>query len=130
VLTYPLPFVGLRDGVLDAWQVPARDRTDKLVNIVSIALLGAVTIVALLVQNLALVLSVGGGTFSTLVAAVFPAIMFRAAVKNHSKSSSGSIDDQIQKRNKFDARLALLLMGISTAIGVTGVGFALSNALH
>jgi amino acid permease len=85
VFTYPLPFVGFRDGVLDVLQV--KDRTDETLNIVSIVLLLAVTTAAANVTDLALVLSVGGGTFSTAVASVFPALMFQAAVKESSNPS-------------------------------------------
>jgi len=117
VFTYPLPFVGFRDGVLDVLQV--EDRTDTLVTFVSVGLLLAVTIAAATITDLALVLSVGGGTFSTAVASVFPALMFRAAVK-----------DSTNPRDGLDATLALVFMLVSIAIGVTGVSIAIGNAMH
>ena len=117
VFTYPLPFVGFRDGVLDVLRV--QDRTNETLNLVSIALLLAVTIAAANVTDLAFVLSVGGGTFSTAVASIFPALMFRAAVK-------GSTNP----RDELAATLAFVFMWISIFIGATGVSIAIQNAMH
>jgi amino acid permease len=125
VLTYPLPFVGLRDGFLDAFQVPESDRTDQFQNTLTIGLLATVTAVALVVKDLALVLSVGGGTFSTLVASVFPVLMFRAAVEQR----ADGLDEVDRKREEAEANTALLLMSISVTIGVIGVSFALKNTI-
>jgi amino acid permease len=114
VFTYPLAFVGFRDGVMDVLRV--QDRSDDLVTAVSVVLLLLVTVAAANVTDLALVLSVGGGTFSTAVASIFPAIMFRATIKD------GESD-------KVDATVALVFMWISIAIGVTGVSIAVQNAM-
>jgi amino acid permease len=125
VLTYPLPFVGLRDGFLDAFQVPESDRADQFLNKLTIGLLATVTSVALVVKDLALVLSVGGGTFSTLVASVFPVLMYRAAVAQR----ADGLNEVDRKREEADANIALLLVSISLTIGVIGVSFALKNAV-
>ena len=116
VFAYPLAFVGFRDGVLEVLRV--QDRSNEIVTAASVPLLLLVTVAAANVTDLALVLSVGGGTFSTAVASIFPAIMFRATVKRkHGKS------------DKVDATLALVFMWISIAIGVTGVSIAIQNAM-
>lgn len=114
ILTYPLPFVGFRDVALDILEVPVDGRTDELVSVVSVVLLTVVTLCAFAVQDLALVLSVGGGTFSTAVSFVFPALMYQASLKDHDTSN--------------DATLALGLMCVSVTIGVAGVYLALENA--
>jgi hypothetical protein len=118
VATFPLPFVGLRDGVLDVTQVPAADRTGTHTTLLSMGLLAAITATAASVEDLSLVLSVGGGTISTAVASVFPTIMFQAAVAKY------DIDNQYQ----LDAKLAGCLMWISVAVGATGVTLALQHA--
>jgi amino acid permease len=118
VATFPLPFVGLRDGVMDVMQVPATDRTGIQSTFLSIGLLAAITATAASVQDLSLVLSVGGGTISTAVASVFPTIMFQAAVAKY------DVDNQYQ----LDAKLAGCLMWISVAVGATGVTLALQHA--
>lgn len=116
VFTYPLVFLGFRDGVLDVMKV--QERGDNLVTIVSVALLAAVTLAAANVTDLAIVLSVGGGTFSTAVASVFPALMFRATVKDSTESS-----------DELDATLALVLMWICIGLGLAGVSIAIQNAI-
>jgi amino acid permease len=118
VATFPLPFVGLRDGVLDAMQVPAADRTGVQSALLSMGLLAAITATAASVEDLSLVLSVGGGTISTAVASVLPTIMFQAAVAKY------DVDNQYQ----LDAKLAGCLMWVSVAVGATGVTLALQHA--
>lgn len=120
VFTYPLAFVGFRDGVLDVLQI--QERTEQVVTVVSIGLLLTVTIVAANVTDLALVLSIGGGTFSTAVASVFPALMFRATVKKDSSSDDSS--------EELDATVALICMWLCIGIGATGVTIAIQNAIH
>ena len=117
VFTYPLPFVGFRDGILDVLQV--EDRSEGLVTLMSVGLLLAVTVAAASITDLALVLSVGGGTFSTAVTSVFPALMFRAAVK-----------DSTNPRDELDSMLALVFMFISSALGAIGVSIAIRDAIH
>ena len=109
--TYPLPFVGLRDGCLDLLDVSDRDQVHA---VTTVALLSIITMGALLVSDLGLVLSVGGGTFSTAVSAVFPVCMFLAM-----DSDNKSIVEQIA------AGLGMLF---SVSIGVAGVSIALGKA--
>jgi hypothetical protein len=97
-----------------------------ITNAVSVALLAGITSVAASVDNLGLILSVGGGTFSTAVAAVFPTLMFRAAVRQ--RRESASLTPQEEQTEREQAKLALVLMAISTTIGLTGVGIALNHA--
>lgn len=118
IFSFPLPFVGFRDGMLDALKVPVEDRTDNTLKTLSLGLLTAVTLAACLIQDLALVLSVGGGTLSTIVASVFPALMFRAAVESSNDA-----------RRELDTNLALGLMLSSVAIGATGVVLAVEKAI-
>lgn len=108
VLTYPLPFVGLRDGVLDAMNVAAEKRSDFTINSVTVLLLAAVTVAALLLQDLSLVLAVGGGTFSTAVSSIFPTLMFLSLPKKEQPS-------------KIESIFAAGLMSFSTLIGILGV---------
>jgi hypothetical protein len=154
LLTYPLPFVGLRDGCLDllrtfsAWNrsralvqpVPtdeydadARDgneravqrhqiegSSDNLETIVTIGLLFFVTVAATVVRDLSIVISVGGGTFSTVVASVFPTLMLTSLHKKQEVAQDGN--------RKMAVTIAWIGMLISVSIGMTGVYLALSNA--
>jgi amino acid permease len=107
VLTFPLPFVGLRDGVLDALNISGDRRSDMTITSATVLLLTAVTVAALLIQDLSLVLAVGGGTFSTAVSSVFPTLMFLSLKK--------------EKSSLIESIFAAGLMTFSTLIGVLGV---------
>lgn len=138
VVTFPLPFVGLRDGVLDALKVPADERSDNVnVSALSVALLATITCMAASVHDLSLLLSVGGGTISTAVSSVFPTMMYRAAVakqqqQQQTKTKQGDTNTASTTSKKinrllFDTKLATGLMGVCVATGATGVTLALQN---
>lgn len=75
--SYPLIFVGCRDGLLDLFNVKADQRSDaSFLNKVTLALLGVVTVMASQLTDLGLVASVGGATFGTALVFVYPIIMF------------------------------------------------------
>jgi amino acid permease len=112
VLTFPLPFVGLRDGVLDAMNVSGERRNDMTITSATVLLLTTVTIAALLIQDLSLVLAVGGGTFSTAVSSVFPTLMFLSLKK--------------EKSPMMESIFAAGLMMFSALIGVVGVLISLN----
>jgi amino acid permease len=120
IFSFPLPFVGFRDGMLDVLKVPVGNRTENTLKTLSLGLLATVTLAASSIQDLALVLSVGGGTLSTIVASVFPALMFRAAVEESSNDA---------RREPVDANLALGLMLVSVIIGAVGVFLAVEKAI-
>jgi Transmembrane amino acid transporter protein len=141
LLTFPLPFVGLRDGLFDAMNVPDADRTDTTVVSVTVALLLMITVLALLIQDLSLVLAVGGATFSTAVSSVFPTLMLRSmtVIKNpqtppppNDTATSSSLDHaRVQPNfptNSFEPNLALALMIFNIAIGLAGLTISLSRA--
>jgi amino acid permease len=82
VFSYPLAFVGVREGVFDLMNVPVAKRTDASVNRMTMSLLAAVTASALVVKDLSLVLALGGAVLGNALIFVFPSMMFRAAFKN------------------------------------------------
>jgi hypothetical protein len=147
LLTYPLPFVGLRDGIMDLFQLNnnkplatavsstkdednddsrTNDTIDNLTQVpiidnrvVSILILTVITIAASMIQDLQFVLAIGGATFSTAVACVFPTLMFRSMIlqQNDQKDTTESI-------------FALCLMGVSIALGAAGITIAINNAFN
>lgn len=72
--SYPLAFVGVRDGVLDMFKV--KNRSDSMLNTLTVALLTAVTIMAFFVKNIRDVLALGGATWGNAVIYLFPTYMF------------------------------------------------------
>ena len=70
-------------------------RTNKLLNLTTGGLLGAITLAALNLSDLSFVLSFGGATLGNAIIFVFPALMFRAAVKK-----AGRKDLEVSERSE------------------------------
>jgi len=142
ILTFPLPFVGLRDGVMDMLQMPVPKSSSEIseddgfrMASVSVGLLLALTAAATNLHDLSLVLSVGGGTFSTAVAAVFPTLMFRSLGSSSSKTTTPEVETTGESANPFsswlsEANFALAGMVASVGIGLSGAGMAIEKVLH
>lgn len=130
VFTYPLPFVGFRDGVLDTLRVPQERRSGSFLTGISIGLLAFVTVGAWLIHDLSLVLSVGGGTFSTAVTAVFPALMYKAIAENDAKLAPSVDGKEGSGLSGANATLVIteVLMWLCVGIGGYGVFLALQKA--
>jgi amino acid permease len=66
VFSYPLAFQGCRDGVIDLIQLvqPKIQRTPTTLNIMTVALLTLLTILAASLKDVSFVLALGGGTYS------------------------------------------------------------------
>lgn len=83
--SYPLIFVGARDGILDLFRIKSRD--DKLLNQITFGLLGVITLVASQLTDLGLVASVGGATFGTALVFIYPTVMFLKQQKQRTKET-------------------------------------------
>lgn len=66
--------MGVRDGVLEIFKV--KNRSDSTLNMLTVALLAVVTVLAFYVKNLGTVLALGGATWGNYVVYLFPTIMF------------------------------------------------------
>lgn len=113
LFTYPIAFIGFRDGVLDIMQVPLEKQTDTNINIITLVLLTVVTILAVFVRDLGFVNAVGGGTLATAIVFVFPALMFQAAIKNQGTRAT--------KSQHMELHFAYVLMVIGILMGAVGV---------
>lgn len=79
IFSYPLNFVGLREGVLNLFKL---DGTKAPVHIITtIVLLCLMNGVALVLKNLGLVVAVGGAALGTSLVYTFPALMFIQATR-------------------------------------------------
>jgi amino acid permease len=83
--SYPLIFVGARDGLLDLFRV--KNRNDKLLNQITFGLLGIITLAASRLTDLGLVASVGGATFGTALVFIYPTVMFLKQQKQRTKET-------------------------------------------
>lgn len=103
VFSYPLAFAGCRDGVIDLMKVPIDKRSNSLLNKLTVAILSTVTGLALVLKDVSFVLSFGGATLGNALIYVYPALMFRGAVKK--------MGDKASKGLKSEVKLALANAG-------------------
>jgi hypothetical protein len=67
-MAYPIVFFGVRDSVMDIFEVPIADQTpeNRMHTYLTMILLGTLTVTAMFVTDLGLINAVGGGTFECL----------------------------------------------------------------
>ena len=87
IASYPLIFVGLRDGLFDLFKVSQDKRTNNLQNKLTVGVLGIVTLMASRLTDLGLVAAVGGATFGTALVFVYPVIMFLKQQKKRTRET-------------------------------------------
>jgi len=119
LFSYPLVFSGCRDGVLDIANVPAEKRTNGLLNKVTVAILAGVTGSALVLKDLSFVLSFGGATLGNALIYVYPALMFRKAVKD--------MGEKATKGLKREVNFAMGTAGLGIAMGIVGAKMAIKS---
>jgi amino acid permease len=115
VFSYPLAFVGARDGVTNLLKL---NSTTKTQNILTVALLSAVTVAALIIPDVSFVLSFAGATLGNALIYIFPAFMFRGAIKLKADATKG------QKR---EVKLAIGSALLGTVMGLLGAKMAIAS---
>ena len=78
VFSYPLAFVGARDGFSDLLKLK---KTPKTQNVLTLSILSAITFLALNIPDVSFVLALGGATLGNALIYIFPALMFRGAIQ-------------------------------------------------
>ena len=122
VFSYPLAFAGLRDGFMDMAGVSKEKKADPaFLNKVTTGLLGGVTGLALVVKDLGFVLAFGGATLGNALIYVFPALMFRKAVKD--------MGDKASKGLRREVWLAMLSGCLGIVMGGIGATMAVKSIL-
>jgi amino acid permease len=129
ICTYPVVFIGFRDGVLDLLQVPDEKQTSNNLNLVSFVLLTVVTLIAMVVEDLGLINAVGGGTLATAIVFVFPTLMYRQAVLRKPFDEEMEEPDGPSDDEKREVKIALALMWAGIVMGVIGVWIAIAQDL-
>lgn len=116
VFSYPLVFVGARDGWLDLLKVPMEKRTGSLLTKTTLAILTGVTLVASQLKELAFIMSLAGATLGNALIYVYPALMFRSAVKN--------MGDKATKGLKREVPFAMCSAALGVVMGSIGAKMA------
>jgi amino acid permease len=115
VFSYPLLFVGARDGLLDLAGVSESKRSNTLLNSLTVGLLAGITALAMKVTDLTFVASMSGALLGTSLIFIYPTMMFRSAVKN-SGSMTGS--------QKLERSLCSFIATLGVAIAAVGAKMA------
>lgn len=110
--TYPLPFIGVRDAIIDLLMVPEAKQTSQNLNVLSFILLSIFTCLAMHFTDLGLLNAVGGGALGSAVVFILPALMFRGAIKH--------LGTEATLHQRREATFAMGLMWIGTAVGFVG----------
>jgi len=118
IFTYPLVFVGCRDGFLSLMKVPEEKQTDSMLNRLTIGLLAVVTFGACTLKDLSFLMSFSGATLGNSLIYVFPAIMFRKVVKDMGTNASAALN----KETYF----ATFSMFLGIGMGIIGTKMALT----
>lgn len=117
VFSYPLVFVGTRDGLLDLANISMDKRSNSLVNNVTLATLAVITFLAFVVNDVSFVLSFAGATLGNALIYVFPALMFRNMVAMLGDDATGA-----QKTEAvftiFTALLGIAMGGIGAFMSI------------
>lgn len=100
-------------------KVPKEERTDAKLNNMTLIILGVVTAVALKVKDLSFIMSFGGATLGNALIYVYPALMFRSAVKN--------LGDEATKAQKMEVYLSLAFAVLGIGMGCIGAKMALGK---
>jgi amino acid permease len=120
VFSYPLAFQGCRDGVLDLIQVKEKARTPGFVNTLTAGMLSAITVAALLIPDVSFVLAFAGATLGSCLIYIYPALMFRGAIKKQKNPT---------KLQKFEVKVALSSALLGLGMGTLGAIKAVQSIL-
>lgn len=118
VFSYPLIFAGARDGWLDLLKVPMEKRSDSILNKTTLAILAGVTLAASQLTELAFIMSLAGATLGNALIYVYPALMFRSAVK--------TMGDKATKGLKREVPFAMFSALLGVGMGCIGAKMAFS----
>lgn len=113
VFSYPLAFVGLRDGVTDLLKLKLSSNGQ---NVLTVALLSLVTFAALVIPDVSFVLAFGGATLGNALIYIFPFFMFRSAIKNKSDATKGQKREVVFAAGSALLGLCMGLLGAKMAI--------------
>jgi hypothetical protein len=115
-VSYPLAFVGCRDGFLDLVQVPVENRSASTLNTVTIVLLSILTALAASLTDVSFVLAFGGATLGNALTYLYPALMYRSVVKQQDRQGEGG-----------QVAVAMTSAVLGVVMGVIGAKMALQT---
>ena len=126
IFSYPLNFVGLRDGVLNMLGLSDKAEKPSVHVSTTLLLLCAMNGLSLKLKNLGLVVAVGGAALGTSLVYTFPAMMFIQATRQlQTKLKAAGGELPTARRVEMYANYLLVLVGLS--LGGLGVTMSLKS---
>jgi amino acid permease len=125
LLTYPLAFIGFRDGVLDIFNLCPASISPTSLNCLTLTLLTFITLIACFVTDLGVINAITGGMLATAIVFVFPALMYRQVVKTTTIEMSHKKEGRWISQ-ETEVRVALVLMVIGVSLGLIGTWEAIA----
>lgn len=118
LFSYPLAFVGVREGLLDLIQVPQSKRSNRLLNAVTVVLLSIITSMAYILKDLQKLLAFNGASWGNAVIYLFPTYMFVSCVKT-----------KLPKREELQAEVPWVIATgiIGLCMGIVGTSLAIRS---
>lgn len=116
--SYPLVFTGARDGILDLFKI--QNPSNTFLNTLTVTMLAAITGLACVIPDVTFVLSFVGATLGNALIYVFPALMFRGAVRNME-------DKQRRDKLKPEVKWAMGSAFFGIVMGILGAKMALKT---
>jgi amino acid permease len=118
VFSYPLAFTGARDGVLDLFKI--KQRSNGFLNALTAGMLSAITAAALVIPDVSFVLAFAGATLGNCLIYIFPALMFRGAIRKQENPT---------KLQKIEVKVALTSAVLGLGMGALGAFKAVQKIL-
>jgi amino acid permease len=118
VFSYPLAFTGAREGVLDLFNI--KNSSTGFQNTLTAGMLSCITVAALLIPDVSFVLAFAGATLGNALIYIYPALMFRGAVKKQKNPT---------KLQKFEVKVALTSAVLGLGMGTMGAIKAVQSIL-
>jgi amino acid permease len=117
IFTYPLAFMGLREGIFDVTGVSTTERqSNRKQTTITILLLVAVTALASVIQDLSFVLAFAGATLGNAITYVYPALMYQAVIRKQKRYNEST-----------GVKLAMITAVAGILMGVIGANMALTS---
>jgi low temperature requirement protein LtrA len=101
---------------MDLAQVPLEQRSSGVMNLVTVTLLSVITFMACQLTDVSFVLAFGGATLGNALTYVYPALMYRAVVRQQKRTGE-----------EFGVKVAMGSAGLGIVMGMVGAAMALKS---
>ena len=122
IFSYPLAFVGVRDGIYNLFYIQSKN--PKTNQIVTMTILSVITLVAAIMKDIRVILSLGGATFGNLLSYVFPAFMVVGLAHQKRIEASKRLSNGATTTDSFPTpnqeRFAVLTAVVGVMMGAVG----------